>query len=199
MQLENNFFVDRNKKQNLLKQKGVVIWISGLSGSGKSTLANNVEKKLFELGLLTEVLDGDEIRLGLNKNLSFSLEERMENIRRAAETAKLFKNCGIITLCCFVSPLNSMRNLAKEIVGEDDFIEVFLSTSIKCCENRDVKGLYEKAREGKIKDFTGIDSPFEIPELPDLTIDTENTTIEESVEILTQKIRNKIFIKDVSI
>ena len=179
-------------KEKLLNQNGIVIWISGLSGAGKSTLAEATAKQLRQKGILTQILDGDAIRLGLNNNLGFSIEDRMENIRRAAEVAKLFKECGIVTFCCFVSPLNEMRKLARDIIGKDDFIEIFLSASLDCCEKRDVKGWYAKARQNEIKDFTGIDSPFEISVNPDLIIDTENQSVEKCAQDLIDIIDKKI-------
>ena len=172
--------IDKNTKEEFLKQKAKVLWFTGLSGSGKSTIAVEVEKKLFAKSFLTQILDGDNIRDGINNNLGFSDEDRTENIRRISEVSKLFINCGIITLNSFVSPTNEIRNLAKEIIGTDNFIEIFIDTPLEICEQRDVKGLYKKARAGKIKDFTGIDAPFEAPENPNIIIKTENKTVEES-------------------
>lgn len=183
--------VQREAKEKMLKQKGIVLWLTGLSGSGKSTIAIGLEKKLFENGFLTQVLDGDNIRTGINNNLSFSDDDRIENIRRIAEVSKLFLNCGIICINCFVSPTKSIRQSAKNIIGED-FMEVFINTPIELCELRDVKGLYKLAREGKIKDFTGINAPFEAPENADIEIKTENKSIEESVQELYQKIIERI-------
>ena len=172
--------IDKNTKEKFLNQKAKVLWFTGLSGSGKSTIAIEVEKKLFAKSFLTQILDGDNIRDGINNNLGFSDKDRTENIRRIAEVSKLFINCGIITLNSFVSPTNEIRNLAKEIIGKDNFIEIFIDTPLEICEQRDVKGLYKKARAGKIKDFTGIDAPFETPVNPSLIIKTENKTVEES-------------------
>ena len=152
-------------KETLLKQRGKVIWLIGLSGSGKSTIAEHLEAKLYDEGFLTQVLDGDNIRSGLNNNLSFSDADRLENIRRISEVAKLFANCGVVTLASFITPTEAIRGMAKEIIGEDKYIEVYVSTSLEACEDRDVKGLYDKARQGIIKNFTGIDCVFETPQL----------------------------------
>jgi adenylylsulfate kinase len=182
----------RESKEQLLQQKAKVIWFTGLSGSGKSTIAQMLEKKLHEMGLLVMVLDGDNVRAGINNNLGFSDEDRKENIRRIAEVAKLFLQCGVITICCFVSPTNEIRQQAKNIIGEDDFLEVFINTSIEECERRDVKGLYKKARAGEIKDFTGINAPFEAPANADLEIITEGKTVEQSTEEVLQFVLQKI-------
>lgn len=171
----------REDKEQLLGQKGVMIWFTGLSGSGKSTVALGVERELHQRGILCRILDGDNIRAGINNNLGFSEEDRRENIRRIAEIGKLFVHTGIVTLACFVSPTNEIRQMAKEIIGEEDFKEVFVSTPIEECERRDVKGLYARARRGEVKDFTGISAPFEAPENPALSIDTSKLTLEESV------------------
>lgn len=171
----------REDKEQLLEQKGVMIWFTGLSGSGKSTVALGVERELHQRGILCRILDGDNIRAGINNNLGFSEEDRRENIRRIAEIGKLFVHTGIVTLACFVSPTNEIRQMAKEIIGEEDFKEVFVSTPIEECERRDVKGLYARARRGEVKDFTGISAPFEAPENPALSIDTSKLTLEESV------------------
>jgi len=174
--------LQRTDKENLLNQNSKVIWLTGLSGSGKSTIAEALEKNLHEKNFLTMLLDGDNIRAGINNNLGFSDEDRLENIRRIAEVSKLFLNCGIITINSFVSPTNDVRTLAKKIIGENDFIEVFVNCPLEVCEQRDVKGLYAKARRGEIKDFTGITAPFEIPASPSLEIKSNELTIEESVE-----------------
>lgn len=174
--------LQRKDKEKLLEQKGIVIWFTGLSGSGKTTLAIALEKELAKKGFLTQVLDGDNIRAGINNNLGFSEDDRVENIRRIAEVAKLFLNCGIITICCFVSPTRAMRSMAKKIIGENDFIEVFVNTPLEICEQRDVKGLYAKARRGEIKDFTGISQPFEPPIEPKVEVTTENMRVEECVK-----------------
>jgi adenylylsulfate kinase len=179
--------LQRKDKESLLRQKSVVIWLTGLSGSGKTTIAIGLEKALNKKGILTQILDGDNIRAGINNNLGFSDEDRKENIRRIAEVSKLFLNCGIVTINCFVSPTNEIRQQAKSIIGEDDFLEIFINTPIEICEQRDVKGLYKKARAGEIKDFTGISAPFEAPTNPFLDVKTAKKTIDESVnEILTQ-------------
>lgn len=178
----------REAKETLLKQKAVVIWFTGLSGSGKTTIAIGLEKALNNKGILTQVLDGDNIRAGINNNLGFSDEDRKENIRRIAEVSKLFLNCGVVTINCFVSPTNEIRKQAKTIIGENDFLEVFINTSIEICEQRDVKGLYKKARAGEIKDFTGINAPFEAPTNPFLDVKTENKTVEQSVNEILSKV-----------
>lgn len=182
----------RKDKQALLKQQSVVIWFTGLSGSGKTTIAIALEKELNKRGILTQVLDGDNIRAGINNNLGFSENDRKENIRRIAEVTKLFLNCGIVTINCFVSPTNEIREQAKTIIGENDFLEIFINTPIEICEQRDVKGLYKKARAGEIKDFTGISSPFEVPVNPFLDVKTANRTVEESVKEILDKVLTKI-------
>lgn len=168
-------------KERLLKQHGLMVWFTGLSGSGKSTIAIAVERELHRRGLLCRILDGDNIRSGINNNLGFSPEDRVENIRRIAEVGKLFVDTGIITLAAFISPNNALRRMAAEIIGREDFVEVYVSTPIEVCERRDVKGLYAKARKGEIKEFTGISAPFEVPEHPDLSLDTSVLSLEESV------------------
>jgi len=174
--------IQRSHRERFLNQKSKVIWLTGLSGSGKSTIAATLEKLLFEKGYMAQVLDGDNIRSGINNNLGFSLDDRLENIRRIGEVSKLYINTGIITINSFVSPTIKMRQLAKSIVGEADFIEVFIDTPLAICEERDVKGLYEKARKGEIKNFTGIDSPYEAPIKADLVVKTENQTVLESTK-----------------
>ena len=176
--------LQRGDKETMLKQRSKVIWLTGLSGSGKSTIAEAVEKILHERGYLTMLLDGDNIRTGINNNLTFSEPDRVENNRRIAEGSKLFLNCGIITLNSFVSPTNEIRTLAKNIIGETDFVEVYVNAPLEVCEARDVKGLYAKARAGLIPDFTGITSPFEAPEHPALEIRTDQMEIQESVQRL---------------
>ena len=180
--------VTREDREKLLKQRGVVIWFTGLSGSGKSTIANEVAYKLHQMGKLTYVLDGDNIRHGLNKNLGFSPEDRNENIRRISEVANLFVDAGLITLTAFISPYKKYRNFCRELVGNDRFIEVYTKASLETCEKRDPKGLYKKAREGIIKDFTGISAPYEEPENPELIIDTDKYSIEESAELVLKKL-----------
>lgn len=171
----------RQDKERLLRQRGVMIWFTGLSGSGKSTIALGVERELHQRGLLCRILDGDNIRTGINAGLGFSAEDRHENIRRIAEVGKLFVETGIITLAAFVSPTNEYRQLARDIIGAEDFLEVFVSTPLEVCERRDVKGLYARARRGEVKDFTGISAPFEAPEHPALCIDTSQQPLETSV------------------
>jgi len=173
--------LQRTDKEKLLNQRSKVIWMTGLSGAGKTTLAKHLEEELFDRGYLTQILDGDNIRSGVNNNLSFSEMDRFENIRRIAEISKLFLDCGIITINCFISPTDEIRGMAKKIIGLENFIEVFVNASFEVCESRDIKGLYSKARRGEIKDFTGIDSPFEKPEKPDIEIKSDKLSIEESV------------------
>jgi adenylylsulfate kinase len=177
----------REEKENLLNQHAIVIWMTGLSGSGKTTIAKYLEKVLHQEGYLTQLLDGDNIRSGINNNLGFSDEDRTENIRRIAEVSKLFLNCGIISINCFVSPTKVIRNQAKKIIGEADFLEVFIDTPLEVCEARDVKGLYKKARKGEIKDFTGISAPFEVPE-DCLIVNTADQSIEESAQTILDHI-----------
>jgi adenylylsulfate kinase len=179
-------------KQNLLNQKSLVVWIVGLSGSGKSTLARGLENELHQQGYLTQILDGDNLRSGINNNLTFTDEDRVENIRRAAEVSKLFANCGIITICSLISPTESIRKMARSIIGKEKYFEVFVNCPLDVCESRDVKGLYKKARSGELKNFTGIDSPFEEPKNPDLEIRTAVHTIEECHGQLVDHIINKI-------
>lgn len=181
--------LQRNDREQLLGQKAKVVWLTGLSGSGKTTLAVGLERALHGAGKLAYVLDGDNIRAGINSNLGFSEEDRKENIRRIAEIAKLFANAGVITICCFVSPTIEIRTLAKSIIGEADFLEVFVDASLASCEQRDVKGLYAKARKGEIKDFTGIHQPFEAPQQPWLTIVTDQQTREESLAQLVEAVQ----------
>ena len=178
--------LSRSDKEELLGQKGVMLWFTGLSGSGKSTVAIALERELQKRGLLCRILDGDNIRSGINKGLGFTAEDRRENIRRIAEVAKLFVDTGIITLAAFISPSNELRRMASDIIGAEDFKEVYISTPLEVCEARDVKGLYAKARRGEIKNFTGISAPFEAPEHPALSIDTSKVSLEDSVkQILT--------------
>lgn len=173
--------VNREEREALLGQRGVVLWFTGLSGSGKSTVANAVAQRLQQLGKLTYLLDGDNIRHGLNKGLGFSLEDRKENIRRISEVAKLFVDAGIITLTAFISPLKQDRATARSLIGKD-FIEVHVDCSIEECENRDPKDLYKKARRGEIPEFTGITSPYEVPDNPEVTLCTHQESLEECVE-----------------
>ena len=184
--------LSRADKEELLHQKGLMVWFTGLSGSGKSTIAIALERELHKRGLLCRILDGDNIRSGINNNLGFSAADRVENIRRIAEVGRLFVDTGIITLAAFISPNNDIRKMAASIIGEDDFMEVYVSTPIEECERRDVKGLYAKARRGEIANFTGISAPFEAPEHPALSLDTSVLTLEESVHQLLEKILPKI-------
>ena len=185
---KNNLFpifddiLQKEDKEKLLQQHAKVIWMTGLSGSGKTTVAKGVERYLHSQGILTQLLDGDNIRVGIGNNLTFSSEDRAENIRRISEVSKLFMNCGVVTLNCFVSPTIEIRNIAKEIIGEENFIEVYINASVETCEDRDVKGLYQKARKGEIKDFTGISAPFEAPENPEIEINTAKLSIDESIQ-----------------
>lgn len=182
----------RQDKEQLLHQRGMMIWFTGLSGSGKSTVAMGVERELHARGILCRILDGDNIRAGINNNLGFSPEDRTENIRRIAEIGKLFVHTGIVTLACFVSPTNEIRQMARDIIGADDFHEIFVSTPIEECERRDVKGLYARARRGEVKDFTGISAPFEAPEQPALSIDTSQLTLEQSVHEVVKLITENL-------
>jgi len=172
--------LNRADKEKLLSQHSKVIWLTGLSGSGKTTIAREIEKKLNQMGHLTQILDGDNIRTGINNNLGFTQEDRHENIRRIAEVSKLFLDCGIICINSFISPTIKIREMAKGIIGEENFIEVFISAPLEVCEQRDPKGLYKKVRAGEIKNFTGIDSPFEAPETPAIEIKTNEFSIEDS-------------------
>ena len=180
----------RSDKEQLLGQRGVMVWFTGLSGSGKSTVALGVERELHKRGILCRILDGDNIRSGINKNLGFSADDRKENIRRIADIGKLFVDTGVVTLSAFISPTNESRHMASEIIGADDFREVYVSTPLEVCEQRDVKGLYARARRGEIKDFTGVSAPFEVPEHPALTLDTSVLTLEESVNKVLELILN---------
>ena len=186
---------NRSDKEKLLKQHAKVIWMTGLSGAGKTTIATHLANELFNRGYLTYVLDGDNVRAGINRNLSFSEEDRTENIRRIAEISKLFLDCGIITINCFISPTDNIRNMARSIIGPDNFIEIFVNAPFKVCESRDIKGLYAKARRGEIKEFTGIDSPFEEPKNPDIEVRTDLLTIEESINKILDFILPEICFK----
>ena len=172
--------LDRAAWEQRLGQRGRVLWFTGLSGSGKSTIAEHLERALYGAGKLVKVLDGDNIRAGINNNLGFSEADRLENIRRIAEVAKLFVDMGAVVICSFVSPTRAIRAQARTIIGAEDFVEIFVDTPLALCEARDVKGLYGKARRGEIKNFTGIDAPYEAPERPALTLPTEHQTVEES-------------------
>jgi adenylylsulfate kinase len=180
--------ISKEKKEKLLNQKGKVVWLTGLSGSGKTTIALQLEKELYKLGFLVQILDGDNIRAGINNNLSFSEGDRTENIRRIAEVSKLFLNCGIITINCFVSPTIKMRQIAEKIIGKENYYEIFINADLETCEKRDIKGLYKKARNGEIKNFTGIDSQYEKPNNPSLEINTSQLSIEKSIEIILKNV-----------
>lgn len=182
----------REEKETLLKQHSVMVWFTGLSGSGKSTVAIALERELHQLGLLCRILDGDNIRSGINNNLGFSPEDRVENIRRIAEVSKLFIDTGVITIAAFISPNNELREMASSIIGKENFLEIYVNTPIEECERRDVKGLYAKARRGEIKDFTGVSAPFEAPEHPALSLDTSVLSLEESVNKLLELILPKV-------
>ncbi|MCB0807154.1 MAG: adenylyl-sulfate kinase [Bacteroidales bacterium] len=173
--------LNRNDKEKLLKQRSKVIWMTGLSGAGKTTIAKHLDEALYKQGFVAQILDGDNIRSGINNNLSFSEADRYENIRRIAEVSKLFINCGIIIINSFISPTEEIRDMALEIIGEENFIEVFVNAPLAVCEERDTKGLYAKARRGEIKNFTGIDSPFELPQKAHVTVRTDLQSVEESV------------------
>ena len=183
--------VQRDARERFFNQNAAVYWLTGLSGSGKSTIAKGVERKLFDAGYFVQVLDGDNIRTGISNNLTFSVEDRQENIRRIAEVAKLYVHSGIITLCSFISPTIEIRALAKEVIGAKDFSEVYVETSLELCEERDVKGLYKKARQGFIKGFTGIDSPYEPPVDAEMVIPTASQSVTESVDALCHYIIEK--------
>lgn len=187
----------RQDKESLLRQHSVMIWFTGLSGSGKSTIAIALERELHKRGLLCRILDGDNIRTGINNNLGFSEADRVENIRRIAEVSKLFIQTGIITIAAFISPSNEIREMAASIIGKEDFLEIYVNTPIEECERRDVKGLYAKARRGEIKDFTGVSAPFEAPLHPALSLDTSLLTVEESVNRLLDLILPKVKIENI--
>ena len=185
-------FLERPEKEQLLKQHGLVIWFTGLSASGKSTLAIAVERRLYSEGFLTQVLDGDKIRNGLNSNLGFTEEDRLENIRRIAEVGKLFSDCGLVALSAFISPTNAIRSMARNIIGDHNFFEIYLNTPLQVCEQRDPKGLYKKARAGIISDFTGISAPYEAPADANLIIDTSNYSIDQAAELIFNEVITKI-------
>ena len=188
MTIENLYFhehrVPRELKEKRNNHKSRVLWFTGLSGSGKSTVANATEKILHDMGLHTYILDGDNVRIGLNKDLGFSPQDRTENIRRITEIAKLFADSGLIVLTAFISPYKEDRDQAREIIGNEDFIEIFISADLSVCEERDPKGLYKKARSGEIKGFTGIDAPYEAPVDPELIVETDKNNIEECAHII---------------
>jgi len=176
--------VTRQRRNKLNNHRSIVLWFTGLSGSGKSTLAHALEEKLFQKGCRTFVLDGDNVRHGLNSNLDFSEAGRTENIRRISEVSKLMLESGLIVMTAFISPINKDRIAARKLISNDDFIEIYCKASLETCETRDVKGLYKRARAGEIKNYTGIDSPYEVPENPELTIDTDNQSLDGSVSTI---------------
>ena len=176
--------VTRRRRNKLNNHRSIVLWFTGLSGSGKSTLAHALEEKLFQKGCKTFVLDGDNVRHGLNSNLDFSETGRTENIRRISEVSKLMLESGLIVMTAFISPFNKDRNDARKLISNDDFIEIYCKASLETCETRDIKGFYKRARKGEIKNYTGIDSPYQVPENPELIIDTDNQKLEESVSTI---------------
>jgi len=188
--------ITKEKRSVLLNQKPCIVWFTGLSGSGKSTIANAVEYELFSKGRKTYLLDGDNVRHGLNKDLGFSESDRIENIRRIGEVSKLFIDSGLITLVAFISPFKSDRQIARSLVAYDEFIEVFIDTPLELCEQRDPKGLYKKARSGIIKNFTGISSPYEAPQEPQIHIETDKYSIEESVDLIIRYLIKFGYIKN---
>ena len=183
--------VTRQRRNKLNEHRSVVLWFTGLSGSGKSTLAHALEEKLYQKGCRTFVLDGDNVRHGLNSNLDFSEPGRTENIRRISEVSKLMLESGLIVMTAFISPFNKDRNEARKLISNDDFIEIYCKASLETCEARDVKGLYKRARAGEIKNYTGVDSPYEVPENPELTLDTDNETLNESVSKIYNFLKEK--------
>ncbi len=186
--------VNRELRNQQNRHKSIILWFTGLSGSGKSTLAHAVEEQLFKQGFRTFVLDGDNVRHGLSSNLGFSEEDRKENIRRVGETAKLMLEAGIITLTAFISPYRQDRERVKIMMPPGDFIEIYCEATLETCERRDVKGYYKKARAGIIKNYTGIDSPYEIPDNPELTLNTDNQTLEESVQAVLALLKQKVIL-----
>jgi len=186
-----NATVTRERRNQLNGHKSVVIWFTGLSGSGKSTLAHSVEEELYNLGCRTYVLDGDNVRHGLSSNLTFSDDDRKENIRRIGEAARLMMESGVIAMTAFISPFKKDRNLVRQLLPQGDFIEIYCNASLETCESRDVKGLYKRARAGEIKNYTGIDSPYEAPDNPELVIDTESESLEESVTKVIDFLKSK--------
>ncbi len=183
---------NRQAREIYLEQKAKVIWFTGLSGAGKTLLAGLLEEELFKLNYFCQVLDGDNIRSGLNENLGFTEEDRYENIRRVAEVAKLFLDCGVISICAFISPTREIRQMARNIIGPDDFLEIFVNTPLETCELRDSKGLYKKARSGELKNFTGISAPYEAPENPFLVVTNTEPDIETAIGHILKKIIPKI-------
>ena len=186
-----NATVTRQRREELNNHKSVIIWFTGLSGSGKSTLAHSVEEELYKLNCRTFVLDGDNVRHGLSSNLTFSDDDRKENIRRIGEAAKLTMEAGIIVMTAFISPFKKDRNLVRQLLPQGDFLEIYCNASLEACESRDVKGLYKRARAGEIKNYTGIDSPYEAPDNPELVIDTEKESLEDSVVKVIDFLKSK--------
>lgn len=186
--------ISREFRENRLGQRSKVIWLTGLSGSGKSTIGLALEKRLFQENFVAQLLDGDNIRSGINKNLGFSEEDRKENIRRIAEIAKLYLSSGIITINSFISPTAETRNIAKEIVGDGDFLEIYINAPMATCESRDVKGLYKKARAGEIQGFTGVNQAYEEPENPALELRTDLLSVDEAVDILFTFLKKHIIL-----
>ena len=191
--VRHNFNISKSDREKLHQHKAFLIWFTGLSGSGKSTIANALELKLNNLHISTYSLDGDNIRIGINKDLTFSPEDRTENIRRIAEIANLFVDAGIVTLASFVSPYSKDREEVRNTVGAKNYIEVFINTSLDECERRDIKGLYKKARRGEIKNMTGVSAPYETPQNPDLEIETVKQSVEESVEIILKFLEKRLY------
>ncbi len=187
-----SYDIERSKQRVLKNHSSLLIWFTGLSGSGKSTIANELYKRLFALGLHVYALDGDNVRLGLNQDLQFTTADRLENIRRIGEVSKLFVNAGVITIAAFISPLNDHRRIIESIVGKEDYFEIFINTPIEECEKRDVKGLYSKARRGELKEFTGIDAPYEIPINPAIEINTMESSVDQAVGKILECILQKI-------
>lgn len=190
--INHDYHISREDRNRQNKHGSLVLWFTGLSGSGKSTIASKLEERLFKQGVQTYALDGDNIRSGLNRGLGFSREDRFENNRRISEVAKLFMDAGMLTITAFISPLKEDRDQAKNIIGRENFLEIFVNTPLEICEERDVKGFYAKARAGEIKNFTGISAPYEAPEAPDFEIKTEEESVEESVERLLKFLEQKI-------
>jgi len=190
-----NATVTRQRREKLNNHKSVVIWFTGLSGSGKSTLAHSVEEKLYKLGCRTFVLDGDNVRHGLSSNLTFSDTDRKENIRRIGEAAKLMMEAGVIAITAFISPFREDRDNVRRLLSQEDFIEIFCNASLEVCESRDVKGLYKRARAGEIKNYTGIDSPYEAPINPEFVVNTGDETLEESVIKVIEFLKSKDIVK----
>ena len=189
-----NATVTRERRNQLNDHKSVVIWFTGLSGSGKSTIAHSLEEELHNLGCRTYVLDGDNVRHGLSSNLTFSYDDRKENIRRIGEAAKLMMEAGVIAITAFISPFEKDRNMVRKLLPHGDFIEIYCKASLEVCESRDVKGLYKRARAGEIKNYTGIDSPYEEPNNPELVIDTDNESLEESIAKIIDFLKSKVLI-----